>query len=415
MEKFNIFKSKKREEPPQPKVEPEKKIKVIRLEDGSINVERPEFLNKFSPEIRELFGQMSWLDADQALKYLAEDRLQKGDFETAEEIVSQIKSSVGIKPIEGPYWGQVDGLVSIAVAEYDQGQQDKAMERISGILNQINESPEYNKGGNLALISKFFIETDQIEKVRELISQIGVERDPNTIWRVVEDLAKHELDKGNYESALSLEDLLKYDTYKIELRVMVARNIGHQAPEKAAEILNGAEEAAVRDKRSPDARVNEAWAFIGRPKTDDPISSIELAKHFFVVGNSEKAQDLLGKAASEPLKPTFDFNQLGSAEIKLEIGKAYLFSNDPGHDKTKEHIYSALQSLARVKYSGQYSEEMAYAKSDVYKKAEEVLVEIGDLEGLRRLLDDEFINNTASSHRIRMDILTVLLNRKQAD
>src|SRR3989338_295238 len=237
MEKFNIFKSKKREEPPQPAVEPEKKIKVIRLEDGSINVERPQFLNKFSPEIRELFSQMSWLDADQALRYLAEDRLQKGDFETAEEIVSQIKSSVGVKPIEGPYWGQVDGIVSIAIAEYEQGQKDKATERISGILNQINESPEYNKGGNLALISKFFIETDQIEKVRELISQIGIEREPNTIWRVVEDLAKHELDKGNYESVLSLEDLLKYDTYKIELRIMVAHNIGHQAPEKAAEIL----------------------------------------------------------------------------------------------------------------------------------------------------------------------------------
>ncbi len=413
MEKFSFFKSSKKERSTQPAVEPEKKIKVIRLEDGSINIERPEFLDKFSPEIRELFGQMSWLDADQALKYLAEDRLKKGDFETAEEIISQIKSSVGIKPIEGPYWGQVDGLVSIAIAEYEQGQQDKAMERISGMLNQINKSPEYNRGGNLALISKFFIETDQIEKVRELVNQIGVDRDPNCIWRVVEQLARHESDKGNYESALALDILLKYETYKIDLRIMVARNIGHQFPEKAAEILSGAEEAAVRDKRSPDARINEAWAFIGKPKTDDPISSIELAKHFFVSGNSERAEELLRKAGSGS-RSEFGFSELGPARIQFEIGKAYLLTQDPDHKNTKRYLNSALQSMSGIKYSGQYSEELSYAKDDVYRKIEKVLIELGDLKGLNALLDDDFIKGS-SSHRIRMDMLTVLLNKKQAD
>ncbi len=416
MKKFNLFKSGKKEKLPQPVIEPEKKIKVIRLEDGSINVERPEFLSKFSPEICELFGQMSWLDADQALKYLAEDRLQKGDFETAEEIVSQIKFSGGIKPIEGPYWGQVDGLVSIVIAEYEQGQQDKAMERISDTLKQIKESPEYNRGGNLALISRFFIETDQTEKVREIIDQIGVDRDPNTIWRIVEHLAKHELDKGNYESVLSLENLLKYDTYKIALLIMIARSIGHQSPEKAAEILLGAEEAAVRDKRSPDSRINNAWAFIGQPKTEDATSTVELAKHFFILKDSVRAEGLLQKATAESKRTDrFDPYRTEPAIVFLEAGKAYLLTEDSGQTQTKRYLNLALQSLANIKYLGQYSEEMSYAKDDVYKKIEKVLIEIGDLEGLKGLLSDEFIQSTASSHRIRMDILTVLLNRKQAD
>lgn len=416
---LRLFQSPMKENLPDKKTEAEQKeipehhgIKVIKLAEGSIHLEDREFLSKFPQEVQAQFAKLSWLDSAEALKYLAENLASKGDLKTAEEIVDQIKDSIARRPEDKGrlYWGRTRGLVSLAITEFQQGSQEQAQKRIEDLLEIISQQKEWDKEGHLVSVARFYVETKQTEKLKELIGI--VKKNPNAAWQIVEPWANLELEQGNYENALALEEFLGYDTYQVELRVIVARKIGHQFPEKAMEILQGAEEIAIRDKRSPDLRIDRAWAFIGQPKDEGSISTIELAKHFFITGDSEKADGLLKKSISEPSKPVFGFDQLGPAEIQLEIGKAYLLSDDPGHEKTKRYIYSAFQSLADIKYSGQYSEEMSYAKDDVYRRIENILMEIKDIEGLKKVLS---VIDETPQHRVQLEIFALLLDRSQAD
>ena len=80
--------------------------------------------------------------------------------------------------------------------------------------------------------------------------------------------------------------------------------------------------------------------------------------------------------------------------------------------QTKKHIYSAIQSLADVKYSGQYSEEMSYAKDDIYRRVENILMEIKDMEGLKKVLS---VIDETPQHRVQLEIFALLLYRSQAD
>ncbi len=415
---LELFHSPMKEKMPDKNPEPQQNesseprgIKVIKLAEGSILLEDREFLSKFPQEVQDQFAKLSWLDSAEALKYLAEDCAFKSDLKTAEEIVDQIKDSVSLRKDENRlYWGRTRGLVSLAVSEFKQGLPEQAQKRIEDLLEVISNQKDWDKEGHFVSLARFYLETKQTEKLKELVDL--VKKNPNAAWQIIEPWAELELEQDNYESALALEEFLGYDTYKVELRVKVARKIGHQLPEKAAEILRGAEEIAIRDKRSPDSGIDGAWAFIGQPKDEGSISNIELAKHFFIAGDSEKADGLLKKAISETPKSVFGFDQLGPASIQLEIGKAYLLTDDSNHEKTKKHIYSAIQSLADVKYSGQYSEEMSYAKDDIYRRVENILMEIKDMEGLKKVLS---VIDETPQHRVQLEIFALLLYRSQAD
>lgn len=387
-------------------------IKVIKLAEGLIQLEDREFLSKFPQEIQDQFAKLSWLDSAEALKYLAEDRASKGDLKTAEKIVNQIKDSVSLRKDENRlYWGRTRGLVSLAITEFQQGSQEQAQKRIEDLLEIISQEKEWDKEGHLVSVARFYVETKQTEKLKELTGI--VKKNPNAAWQIVEPWAELELEQGNYENALALEEFLGYDTYKVELRVIVARKIGHQLPEKAMEILQGAEEIAIQDKRSPDPRIDGAWAFIGHPENakgkDDPFRTVELAKHFFVVGDKVKAEDLLKEADTKAKTERF-WTETISPEILLQIGKAYLLAND--QTNAKKYLYEAAQKVADIRYSGQYSEDMAYAKDGVYQRIENTLMEIKDIEGLKKV--SSVIDETPQ-HRMQLEIFALLLDRSQAD
>ena len=406
---IDLFRPTMSEQPKQESLQPESKIKVIKLAEGSIRLENPGLLSVFPQEVQDQFDQLSWLDAAEALGQLAESRATQGDFETAEKIVDQIKDQTApAKDKDRLYWGRARGILSLAIAEFKQGQQEKAEKRIYDLITVIGQQQPYDQEHHFVSVSKYYLETRQTDKLRELTDK--VKRDPNSAWRIVEPWADLELEQGNYEAALSLEDLLGYDTYKIDLRVQIAKKIGHQLPDKATEILEGAEELAAKDKlRSPDHRVDQAWAFIGQPEKikgkPDPFQTVELAKHFFTVGNKAKAESLL-KEASEKANSERFWSETIPAEILIQIAKAYLLENN--RNNAKKYLYQAIQKVAGINYRGQYQEEMSYEKDGTYQRIEDVLAEIKDIDGLKKVL--EVVGET-SEYRVQLEIFSLLLSK----
>ncbi len=352
--------------------QPKTEIKVIRLEDGQMTVGNPEFLNKFSPEIREAFSRISWLDEHRALRYLAEDLLNREDIETAEDIIERIKQPHRYK-----------GYVSLAIAEYRRSKIEHAQKRIEEMLDQIYQQMTYHKVANLAEIPRFYIETGQKAKAIQIINEIkelncGLEF--YTIWcSIIKPWVKQELEKGNSTDALALESLLSDNYCKVELHIIVAENISQKNPGKAAEILRAAEKIEPTNAHLS-RYIKTAWRYIGNQGIDSR---------------------------------TMFSGEFVAAEECIEDAKKSVLNSDK--ERAKEQLCNAVSALRSVSYSGQYSEEFAYAKSDVYQRIEAVLVEIGDLKGLRKLLNDEFYECTASTHRVHLCMLAVLLQRKEAD
>jgi len=355
-----------------------------------------EYLQTFSPEVQKQYDELPRGLKDDGLLILAEGKIHQGDLHIAENIIGIIEDTDYI---------QKKGLISLSLAEYKQGNKEKADERVANILEQVKKDDHDYLYPN---ISQYYFQTDRVEKVLEIIDDIKVENDPNLAWSIIEPLASYELNDGRYQEAIALEKYLSIEYYSTELLVMVARKIGHQFPEEAVKILQRASESATNEKNGTSShKVDNAWAFIGQPENIKhgklPSQTLELAKHNFITGNISTGKDLIEKAIVETIKShTNDSTDLAS--LYCECGRAYLLLSDPEHKKTKEYLYKAIQTISGIKYEGLYQEEMAYEKDGLLQKIEQTLMEIGDLDGIKKA---HSVAISSGKYRAQLEILAL--------
>ena len=370
----------------------------------------PEVLNSFPLEIQDQYRKIPYGLRDEALCILAEAKIENGDLLSAEQIIETLKDPY-INNEEKQYFDESlnTALVSLAVAKYQQGDTENADKIINNIFDH---AKALDLDFLYPLVSKYFLETDRVENTKKIIDSIDIEKDQNLLWQLIEPLAKHDLEKGNFQEATDLKKYLTVEYYSTKLLVTVARNIGHKHPEEAIAILEEASKIASNEKSGASSfEVGGAWAFMGLPEssadTTNHFWTIESAKHHFLIRENSTAERLIQKTISKSKNDSIQENTL-LANLYLECGKAYLLSGDQKNKEAKEYLDKAIDAVLGIKYGGLYQEEMSYHKDDVFERIEEVLMSIGDLEGMTKIYNE---TTDSTKSRTQLEILEMTLNK----
>lgn len=369
----------------------------------------PKILRTFPTEIQDQYQKIPNGLRNDALCILAQFKIDGGDLLSAEQIIDIIKEPYK-NDEERPYFNASlnIALVSLASAIYQQGDVEKSDKIITNILDH---AKTLNLDYLFPLVSKYYLETDRVEKTKEIINATNIEKDQNLLWQLIEPLAKYELENDKPQEASSLNKYLTVEYYSTKLLAMIARNIGHKHPEEAIKILEEASKIVSKEKRGNEVIIDKAWAFIGHPErveeTNSPFVDIEFAKHHFLVGDSSTAEKLIQEAISKSKNNHYQ-GDTQLANIYLECGNAYLLSADPKHKEAKEYLYQAIDSVLGIEYRGLYQEDMGYEKDNIFRQIEESLIDIGDLEGLTKIYT---ATKDSTKSRVQLEILAMSLNK----
>lgn len=369
-----------------------------------------EILGTFPLEIQNQYRKIPRGLKDNALCILAQARIERGDLSSAEKIVDIIKDPYKDDEEESYFNGSLNiTLVSLATATYQQGDTEKADEIIT---DRLDHAKSLDLDYLYPLVSKYYLETDRVEKTKVIIDTLDIESDNLLLKDLIEPLAKYELEKDNFQEAANLTKYLTVEYYSTKLLVMVARNIGHKRPEDAAIILEEASKIASKEKSGvSNYEIDKAWAFIGHPErsvdVNSPFQTVEYAKHHFLMGDNSAAERLIQEAISKS-KNNRNQDDTLLANVYLECGKAFLLSGDPENKKAKEYLYKAIDSVLGINYSGLYQEEMSYEKDGIFKRVEETLISIGNLNGLTKIFT---ATKGSTQDRVQLEILAMSLSK----